>query len=93
MGGEERGAAAGVGGGDGGSAIVGDLKLAGVVQTGATMHGFQNREYRKKAEKKTHPFRGKSRPENMVGAAVAMNGGGKLTGAHGDCPRDHHSRR
>jgi hypothetical protein len=93
MGGEERGAAAGVGGGDGGSAIAGDLKLARVVQTGATVHGFQNREYRKKAEKKTHPFRGNSRPENMASVAVAMNGGGKLTGAHVDSPRDHHSRR
>jgi hypothetical protein len=29
----------------------------------------------------------------MAGAAVAMNGGGKLTGAHGDSPGDHHSRR
>jgi hypothetical protein len=93
MGGEERGAAAGVGGGDGSSAIAGDLKLTGVVQTGTTVHGFQNREYRKKAEKKTRPFRGKSRPENMAGAVVAMNGGGKLTGAHRDSPGDHHSRR
>jgi hypothetical protein len=40
--GEERGAATGVGGGRGGSAIAGDLKLAGVVQTDATVHGFQN---------------------------------------------------
>jgi hypothetical protein len=60
MGGEEKGVTARVGGGDGGSAIAGDLKLAGVVQTGATVHGFQNREYQKKAEKKTRPFRGKS---------------------------------
>jgi hypothetical protein len=93
MGGEERGAAAGVRGGDDGSAIADDLKLARFIQTGATVHGFQNREYQKKAEKKTRPFRGKSRPENMAGAVVAMNGGGKLTGAHEDSPRDHHSRR
>jgi hypothetical protein len=83
MEGEERGAAAGVGGGDGGSAIAGNRKLAGVVQTGATVHGFQNWEYRKKAEKKTRPLRGKSRPKNMAGATVSMNGGGKLAGTVG----------
>jgi hypothetical protein len=52
--------ATGVGGGRGGATIIGDRELAGVAQSGATVHCFQNGEYRGEVEKKARPCRGKS---------------------------------
>jgi hypothetical protein len=46
----KKGAAAGVGGGDGGSAIGGGEELAGVALSGATDHGSMSGGYRDNAE-------------------------------------------
>jgi hypothetical protein len=46
----------------GGATIADDRELAGVVQTGAMVHGFQNREHQGDAGKKANSPRNKMRP-------------------------------
>jgi hypothetical protein len=76
----------------GGATIPDGEELAGVTGSGATALHLQNQRYREEAEVKARPHRGKSRPGDMTGATVAMDGGERLAGARENCPRGHHSR-
>jgi hypothetical protein len=63
-----------------------------VIDSGATELHFQNQGYREEAEMKVHPRQGKSRPRDMTGAMVAMDGGERLAGAWDNGPRGHDLR-
>jgi hypothetical protein len=56
-------------------------KLAGVAQTGAMVHGFQNREHRGDAGRKANSPRNKIQPRDGPRGVPAMDDGGELTGA------------
>jgi hypothetical protein len=61
--------------------MAGDRELAGVVRTGAMVHGFQNREHRGDEGRKANLPRNKIRPQGGPRGVPAMAGGGELTGA------------
>jgi hypothetical protein len=56
-------------------------KLAEVTQTGAMIHGFQNREHRGDAGRKANSPRNKIQPRDGPRGVPAMADGGELTGA------------
>jgi hypothetical protein len=84
---------AGVGEGRGSGAIADGGELAGVAQMATTVHGFQLRRHGEKEERERRPrwgaFHGRRRP------TWARQGRQwrELTGAHGNGPSDHQSRR
>jgi hypothetical protein len=88
-----RARAAGVGGGDGGSAIGGGRELAGVAHSGATGHGLPNQRHRDDAEAmatSTMPFARSGKATNVM---AAMAGGEELAGARETISRGHDWRR
>ena len=57
------------------------VELAGVISTGATVHGSMNREHREREREQGTSARPIRRPEDATEAAVTMAGGRELSGA------------
>jgi hypothetical protein len=89
---EREGATAGLGGGHGGAAITDGEKLAGVVQTAATVHGLTNQGHREKAEMMATSHEPFARLRKATDAVAAMAGGENLIGDWENGPRSRDLR-
>ena len=61
--------------------MAGGMELAGVISTGAMVHGSINREHREREREQGISARPIRQPEDAAEAAVAMAGGRELSGA------------